>query len=192
MKWCRVYARGITPLGSSTWCSVDSPSGNRVRPRLSVNDILKATDYAGTSVTTIRRGETYAQYGGFPFIMDSVHHIPPDEFLREEDEAWPPQTPATVVATLDDYASPLPSPAQILGDSIPVVRPSTGPVVAPTPNAVANPTAAPDDSQQIDAASSEGLHMSFLDAMYQEQQEKARAHLAKRKKRARRNNPTDS
>ena len=166
--------------------------GESVRPRLSVNDILKATDAPGRSITTIRRGESYAQYGGFPFIMDSVHHISPEEFQRREDEKWPAQTPKTVIATLDDYATPLPNPAQILGGDKPSASSPSVPSNVSTTNGSTTASATTDDAGRIDAATSDGVTMSFLDAMYQEQQEKARAHLAKRKKKTRRNFPTDS
>ena len=49
--------------------------------RLSLNDILLATDADGRNIACVRRGAGYAQFGGMPFIMDSVYHISEDEYL---------------------------------------------------------------------------------------------------------------
>ncbi len=69
-----------------------------IRPRLGVNDVLLATDHPFQSILQIRRGEGYAQYGGFPFVMRSTHHIGWNEYLRRKNAAWPEPTGATIVA----------------------------------------------------------------------------------------------
>lgn len=74
--------------------------------RLSVNDILLATDAPGRSITSVRRGDGYAQFGGMPFIMDSVYHIDPKTYENRIKAAWPPQDERTLVATIADATAP--------------------------------------------------------------------------------------
>lgn len=86
-------------------------------PRLSLNDILLATDAFGRNITFIRRGQGYAQYGGMPFIMDSVHHIPFKTFEERRDEDWPAAREGTVISEIrETKLSPPPGGARILDD----------------------------------------------------------------------------
>ena len=73
-------------------------------PRLGVNDILLATDHPLQSIVQIRRGDGYAQYGGFPFVMRSTHHIGVDEFRTRKNATWPEPTDATLVPSLTAVA----------------------------------------------------------------------------------------
>jgi hypothetical protein len=75
-------------------------------PRLGVNDILLATDHPLQSIVQIRRGDGYAQYGGFPFVMRSTHHISADEFRARKNSSWPEPNLATLVPTLASSAPP--------------------------------------------------------------------------------------
>jgi hypothetical protein len=70
--------------------------------RLTINDILLATDAPGRNITCVRRGEGYAQFGGMPFVMDSVYHIPRGKYEERVDQEWPSQDARTVVATIAD------------------------------------------------------------------------------------------
>lgn len=74
-------------------------------PRLGVNDILLATDHPLQSIVQIRRGDGYAQYGGFPFVMRSTHHISAKEYGERKNARWPEQNPATLVPTLESAAA---------------------------------------------------------------------------------------
>lgn len=81
-------------------------------PRLGVNDILLATDHPLQSIVQIRRGDGYAQYGGFPFVMRSTHHIGVDEFRARKNASWPEPNEATLVPSLTaptEDASAVPS-----------------------------------------------------------------------------------
>jgi hypothetical protein len=60
-----------------------------VKPRLSENDILLATDHPFRSVLTVTRGAGYAQYGGLPLIVESRFHIPEQEYRRRRVVPWP-------------------------------------------------------------------------------------------------------
>jgi len=75
-------------------------------PRLGVNDILLATDHPLQSIVQIRRGDGYAQYGGFPFVMRSTHHISADEYRARKNSSWPQPNDATLVPTLATSAPP--------------------------------------------------------------------------------------
>ena len=71
--------------------------------RLGINDILLATDVFGRCITTVRRGDGYAQFGGMSFIMDSVHHISKDGTNGYDDlrtRPWPDPNEGCRVATL--------------------------------------------------------------------------------------------
>jgi hypothetical protein len=60
-----------------------------VKPRLSENDLLLATDHPFRSVLTITRGAGYAQYGGLPVVIESHFHIPEVEYRRRRMLPWP-------------------------------------------------------------------------------------------------------
>jgi hypothetical protein len=47
----------------------------RVVPRITINDVLLTSDHPFRSVLKMTRGEGYAQYGGFPVIIESNYHI---------------------------------------------------------------------------------------------------------------------
>lgn len=74
--------------------------------RLSINDVLLATDALGRSITCLRRGAGYAQYGGMPFVMDSVFHISKEVFHERTRAAWPAADERTVVAYKDSPTAP--------------------------------------------------------------------------------------
>jgi hypothetical protein len=67
-----------------------------ISPRLRVNDVLLATDAPDQSIVQVRRGEGYAQYGGFPFIMRSQFHISEDEYIARKGSPWPEVSEATL------------------------------------------------------------------------------------------------
>lgn len=71
-----------------------------ISPRLRLNDILLASDHPYQSIVSISRGAGYAQYGGFPFVATSVHHIDHGEYTRRKRQRWPAETPETLVARL--------------------------------------------------------------------------------------------
>src|SRR5262245_31940477 len=61
-----------------------------------------ATDAPGRNVACVRRGDGYAQFGGMPFIMDSVHHIEKSEYERRVTTKWPAANDNTIVATMPE------------------------------------------------------------------------------------------
>jgi hypothetical protein len=60
-----------------------------VKPRLSENDLLLATDHPMRSVLTVTRGAGFAQYGGLPVVIESTFHIPEAEYRRRRMLPWP-------------------------------------------------------------------------------------------------------
>lgn len=91
-----------------------------VSTRLNTNDILLATDAPGRSITCIRRGAGYAQFGGMPFVMDSVHHI--DKKLHDAHRRadWPAADANMVVSTKAD--ADLAAAGPLILDSGPVIE----------------------------------------------------------------------
>jgi hypothetical protein len=81
-------------------------------PRLRVNDVLLATDHPQQSIVQIRRGQGYAQFGGFPFVMTSSFHITQDEYNRRKRAPWPERDGETIRPTLAaTAAAPVATPA---------------------------------------------------------------------------------
>ena len=61
----------------------------RVVPRITMNDVLLTSDHPFRSFVQITRGEGYAQYGGFPVIIESNYHISEAEYRRRRAMPWP-------------------------------------------------------------------------------------------------------
>jgi hypothetical protein len=73
--------------GAST--SESTSVQERIAPRLTINDILLASDHPLQSIVRISRGAGYAQYGGMPFVVESNYHISLDEYKRRKALPWP-------------------------------------------------------------------------------------------------------
>ncbi len=85
-----------TVLGSSGTFSLTET----LSPRLRVNDVLLATDHPQQSIVQVRRGQGYAQFGGFPFVMTSAFHITQTEYERRKRAPWPDRDGETVRPSL--------------------------------------------------------------------------------------------
>ena len=62
-----------------------------------INDLLLATDKEGRSLVQVRRGAGYAQYGGFPFAMQSGYTITEDEYKQRRKMPWPESSDETIL-----------------------------------------------------------------------------------------------
>jgi len=60
-----------------------------VVPRITINDVLLMSDHPFRSVVRMSRGDGYAQYGGFPVIIQSHYHISKREYERRRAMPWP-------------------------------------------------------------------------------------------------------
>lgn len=74
-----------------------------VGPRLTRNILIKMTDDPSLSVAHVTRGLGYAQFGGFPFLLESTYHISEDQYLSREKLPWPKSRdhPGTIVVTVE-------------------------------------------------------------------------------------------
>lgn len=72
-----------------------------IKPRLSVNEVLLASDHPRRSIVRISRGEGYAQYGGFPVVIESNFHITAEEYQRRKEVPWPTNVPGTFIPQLE-------------------------------------------------------------------------------------------
>ena len=79
-------------------------------PRLRLNDVLLASDHPYQSILHLHRGAGYAQYGGMPLIITSVHHIDEDTYKTRRGALWPPPNDGTILSRLKEDG-PQPSPA---------------------------------------------------------------------------------
>lgn len=149
--------------------------------RLTINDILLTTDAPGRSITCVRRGAGYAQFGGMPFIMDSVHHISEPAYQEVLKATWPPADERMVVASIHDGAPVVPGAGPVILGAPPVRTPVPNPQSAP-----AAPEPTPADPEPIDAVTettSEGLD---IDSLYEDQRRKFEERRQKRRSNSRR------
>lgn len=86
-----------TTTSSSNGSSFSRSTAETLVPRLSTNDILLASDHPMRSIVKVARGAGYAQYGGFPFVVESEFHISKDEYERRKAFPWPQGIPGTFV-----------------------------------------------------------------------------------------------
>jgi hypothetical protein len=61
----------------------------QIGPRLRRNDIIQASNEELTSIMHVTRGHGYSQFGGFPFPIRTMYHIPFSEYQRRQSAAWP-------------------------------------------------------------------------------------------------------
>lgn len=111
-------------------------------PRLRVNDVLLATDHPQQSIVQVRRGQGYAQFGGFPFVMTSAFHITQDEYERRKRAPWPDRDGETIRPTLAApgmASGPMPAPAPPPEPELLIAPPE---VIAPTTTSDADTQAA--------------------------------------------------
>lgn len=74
-----------------------------VMPRLSRNDVISISDKPTQSIVQISRGKGFAQFGGFPFALESQFHVSEDEYDRRVTMPWPEHEPelGTVLPSVD-------------------------------------------------------------------------------------------
>ncbi|MBN2562355.1 MAG: hypothetical protein JXQ75_15630 [Phycisphaerae bacterium] len=60
-----------------------------IKTRITVNDIISATDHPLDSIVQVSRGEGYTQFGGFPFPMRSVWPMHYEDYGDRQKEPWP-------------------------------------------------------------------------------------------------------
>jgi len=73
-------------------------SSERLGPRLMQNDLIELSDASQLSILHIKRGEDYAQYGGYPFPVISLFHITQAEYERRSQAKWPESVEGLLVA----------------------------------------------------------------------------------------------
>jgi len=146
--------------------------------RLSINDILLATDAPGRNIACVRRGAGYAQFGGMPFLMDSAYHIDKDAYDKLSTEKWPAADERMIVAKL-------PPPGvvtsvgggQILGEMPPEDQ------AGPTTEAVQEATTE-NAAEQLapDETNGEGVSDELIEVLFKEQEAEREAIRARIKR----------
>lgn len=111
IEYVMSYTNSAGPNGATQSISCQE----RVASRLTVNDVLLASDHPRQSIVRISRGAGYAQYGGMPFVVESNYHITQEEYQRRKSLPWPDKVPGSFVPGTN---TPPPGP-----------KPSVGPVV---------------------------------------------------------------
>ena len=103
----------------------------------------------------IRRGAGYAQYGGFPFVMVSTHHITKNEYNERRLAQWPDRPGETFLASDDRPAEPE-RPSEPGGRS-PQPAPDFSPTLFPDPVLDSPPAGQPPtDVPPTDSQAAEG------------------------------------
>jgi hypothetical protein len=89
-----------------------------------LNDILLTSDHPFRSILRISRGSGYAQYGGFPVIIESEFHISQQEYNRRCMLPWP-QLPGSFLPRkfswgdrLGTLTPPNPSPGPLWSEEV--------------------------------------------------------------------------
>jgi len=77
-------------------------------PRLSLNDVIEASDHPLRSIFHMSRGKGLAQFGGYPFILESVFHITEAEHEGRRAMDWPGETGFACIFE-DEQALPQPN-----------------------------------------------------------------------------------
>ena len=116
----------------------------RLVPRLTMNDVLAASDDPMKSIVKITRGEGYAQYGGMPFIVKHDYHITADEYAERKAFPWPEQEVGMLVA---GSANPDDGPPP--GASSGVTSPPSSPSTVTTEIVGDGPAASPNDLSEL-------------------------------------------
>lgn len=147
--------------------------------RLTINDVLLATDAPGRNIFCVRRGAGYAQFGGMPFVMDAVHHISKIDHNEVLKATWPTADERMVVASIHDGAPAVPpgGPA-ILGGTGQQAAPPV--IQAAAPQAPAETPEVPSPTSEF---TSEGIHEDLITQMYED---RLREHQARQERKKRR------
>lgn len=76
----------------------------QIGPRLRRNDIIQASNAELSSIAHITRGHGFSQFGGFPFPIRGMFHIPWADYQRRQDTPWPAAAdhPGTFTPPLPD------------------------------------------------------------------------------------------
>jgi hypothetical protein len=119
-------------------------------PRLRVNDVLLATDHPQQSIVQIRRGQGYAQFGGFPFVMTSTFHISREEYERRKRAPWPDRGGETIRPTLLAAGGATDAPqGPPPGAAPPNILVAPPEMIPPKAEAVPPPPAGPQAAEQL-------------------------------------------
>ncbi|MCC6763352.1 MAG: type IV secretion system DNA-binding domain-containing protein [Deltaproteobacteria bacterium] len=89
------FTSGYSPQGSTssaTWAEI-------VKPRLTRNDIIGATDHPLHAIAQISRGSGYSQFGGLPIPVRTTWPLTRDTYDARATAAWPTPTPHLSVGT---------------------------------------------------------------------------------------------
>lgn len=151
-------------------------------PRLRVNDVLLATDHPQQSIVQIRRGQGYAQFGGFPFVMTSTFHISQDEYERRKRAPWPDRDGETLRPTLaTPTAAPQAPPPEAVQPSLLVAPPEVIPPKPEAPPPDAQPTEAAAATEPPPATPEETTPDPFA-SLTRYQEERKRSRTTRKKK----------
>ena len=94
----RTWNESSTSAGGVTTNRVSRGLAETVGNRISVNDLILMGDRPRRSLFHLSRGEGYAQYGGFSFVIDGSHVITKSEYERRRRLPWPAVSEQTVPA----------------------------------------------------------------------------------------------
>jgi len=122
----------------------------QIVPRLSPNDIILASDHPKQSIVRIARGAGYAQFGGFPLIVESDYHISETEYRARKSMPWPSGMPGTFTPTCHGPAAPPPTPGPNKPSPHQPGPSKPGPVV--TTEVIGDPQAPLDSTEELFAS----------------------------------------
>jgi len=121
-----------------------------VVPRLSRNDVISISDKPTQSIVQISRGKGFAQFGGFPFALQSQFHVSEDEYDRRGTMTWPRHESelGTILPSVKPEPIQEPEPARTIPSAAP---PESASSLAKAINALAADQALPPERNEKDA-----------------------------------------
>lgn len=127
-----------------------------IQPRMTRNDVIRMTDDPTSSVLQLPRGDGYARFEGFPFIVEGMYHITEAEYAERTAAPWPCE---------DDWP----------GTLTPQAKPRRSEKIRPAPVPPATPAAAETDASAQQPAE-DGIHgfEDVLDELEQNAQHRRR------------------
>lgn len=127
----RSYAPGTGLTTSRT-----TTASEAIRPALPVNLIKQASARQNTSILLVTRNEGFAQFDGFPVVLETPYHISRAEYERRKAAPWPGPQDGTIVPEMPKLAPPPePPPSAVIGtDTVgpPPRTPKTKPPKTPS------------------------------------------------------------
>ena len=83
---------------TDAWGYMEAPEQLNIGPRFNRNDIIEMSDNDERCIIHVRRGTGLTQFGGYPLLMQGMHHVTRKRNDRRAQRPWPRGNDSTVTA----------------------------------------------------------------------------------------------